>query len=695
MRGMARPLLTAGHDVRAVLSSRNKRLMVCSLLLLDTEKLTPAAAGRQRTTKVNTAIIDRSGKGDWFLGRRASRGKGFGGGCGMGLGFREELVHPAVQQRLHKWVPSLVKGWKPKVVQVKGEGPVCHRAQQVVEETIHGLSLVHVLCDTHIIDNEMPDEVLAPPVTRMHVKEGMLGNNFNQDGSAYQPHWWLVTLSQGLCLILASCTFSIRPRFLGAAFIQVCSVLLTVFATFICCSSVVDIVAEKTITIKACLDLLSLPVATLLLLYGFWCTHEEVGYVGMGNGLHKPLNTDTDPEVADSECQVTPFAKAGFFSEMSFWWLNPLMKMGYVKPLEDKDLPPLGATDRAQNQYLMFMEKLNTNKQSQSHATPSIFWTIVSCHKRAILVSGYFALLKVLTLSTGPVLLKAFINVSLGKGTFKYEGYVLAAIMFICKCCESLSQREWYFRTRRLGLQVIEGLREIEYKWLSAFQLRRAYNSFLFWSSPVMVSAATFLTCYLLKIPLDASNVFTFVTTLRLVQEPVRSIPNLIGVVIQAKVAFTRISKFLDAPELNGQVRKKYYVGIDYPIAMNSCSFSWDENPSKATLRNINLVVKGGEKVAICGEVGSGKSTLLAAVLGEVPKTEGTVSSDLSIIDLDVPFAFMFSLSASLNAYSNLGVLAVVTWEVLFVCVPMIVLAIRLQRYYLASAKELMRISLL
>ena len=55
------------------------------------------------------------------------------------------------------------------------------------------------------------------------------------------------------------------------------------------------------------------------------------------------------------------------------------------------------------------------------------------------------------------------------------------------------------------------------------------------------------------------------------------------------------------------------------------------------------------------------------------------VSSDLSIIDLDIPFAFMFSASAGINAYSNLGVLAVVTWQVLFVSVPMIVLAIRLQ----------------
>ncbi|KAF3621501.1 ABC transporter C family member 10 [Capsicum annuum] len=79
---------------------------------------------------------------------------------------------------------------------------------------------------------------------------------------------------------------------------------------------------------------------------------------------------------------------------------------------------------------------------------------------------------------------------------------------------------------------VIQILRQVEEKWLSAVQLRRSYCSFLVCSSPVLVSAATFGTCYFLGIPLNASIFFTLVATLRLVQDPVRSIPDIIGVIL-------------------------------------------------------------------------------------------------------------------------------------------------------------------
>ncbi|KAK4734645.1 hypothetical protein R3W88_008906 [Solanum pinnatisectum] len=69
------------------------------------------------------------------------------------------------------------------------------------------------------------------------------------------------------------------------------------------------------------------------------------------------------------------------------------------------------------------------------------------------------------------------------------------------------------------------------------------------------------------------------------------------------------------------------------------------------------------------------------------------VSSDLSIVDLDIPFNFIFTFGSTTNFYSNLTVVAIVTWPVLVISIPMLYLAIQLQKYYYASAKELMRIN--
>ena len=567
---------------------------------------------------------------------------------------------------------------------------------------------------------------------------------------------WLPELFQGFRWLLVGLSVSLQLKQLPRSWLWLFS-LLTLFVSIIfCVLSMSYAISSRKLTLKEALDFLSFPGSVLLLLCTYKVHKCEESEREIDEGLYEPLNGQFSE--ADQDNFVTPFAKAGFLSKMSFWWLNPLMKRGQEKTLQDEDIPKLRESDRTESCYFSFLERLNREKGKEPLSQSAVLWTIVWCHRREILMTGFFALLKVLTLSTGPVLLNAFILVSEGNGSFKYEGYVLVVSLFIIKIIESLSQRQWYFRSRLVGMKVrslltaaiykkilrlssaarlthssgeimnyvtvdayrigefpywfhqswttslqicialvilfhaigiatiaslvvivltvlcnaplaklqqkfqselmvaqdkrlkassealtnmkvlklyawethfknaIEGLRNLELNVLRSVQLRKAYNIFLFWSSPILVSAASFGTCYFLNIPLHANNLFTFVATIRLVQEPITAIPDVIGVVIQAKVAFARIVQFLNAPELrSANFRNKSFDGSNGSITIKSADFSWEGNVSKSTLRNINLEIRHGQKFAICGEVGSGKSTLLATILGEVPMIKGTV----------------------------------------------------------------------
>ncbi|KAF7132803.1 hypothetical protein RHSIM_Rhsim09G0203200 [Rhododendron simsii] len=569
-------------------------------------------------------------------------------------------------------------------------------------------------------------------------------------------HWLLLVLVQGLTLLLVGLTVSLRGKHFSKASLQLLSILAFLFAGIACGLSLLSAVSIHEVSFKVALDILSFLGASLLLL----CTYKGYTYEQIDDILYAPLNDEVNGSgKTESIVTVTPFSKANFFSKMSFWWLNPLMTKGKEKTLEDEDIPKLREEDRAEACYLQFTEQFNKQKRLNPSSQPSVLKTLILCHWKEILVSGFFALLTIVTVSAGPLLLNAFIKVAEGKENFKYEGYVLAISLFFSKSIESSAQRQWYFRSRLVGLKVrslltaviykkqlrlsntakmmrsageitnyvtvdayrvgefpfwfhqtwttslqlcfsliilyravglatiasmvviiltvlcntplaklqrkfqsklmaaqderlkasqealvnmkvlklygwqshfknvIENLRSIEYKYLSAALLCKSYNNFLFWSSPILVSTATFAACYFLGVPLYASNVFTFVATLRLVREPVRSLPDVIAATIQAKVAFSRIVKFLEAPELeNANIRQNSNIETkSYAISIKSANFSWEVNPSKPPLGNTNLEVRPGEKLAICGEVGSGKSTLLAAILGEVPITQGTI----------------------------------------------------------------------
>uniref|UniRef100_A0A7N2LLB3 ABC-type xenobiotic transporter n=1 Tax=Quercus lobata TaxID=97700 RepID=A0A7N2LLB3_QUELO len=180
---------------------------------------------------------------------------------------------------------------------------------------------------------------------------------------------------------------------------------------------------------------------------------------------------------------------------------------------------------------------------------------------------------------------------------------------------------------------LIESVHENEFKWLAETQFAKAYGTLLYWMSPTIISSVVFLGCIIFgSAPLNACTIFTVVASLRSMGDPVRMIPEALSSLVQVKVSFDRLNAFLLDNELkNEELRRIPFQKSDKSVKIQSGNVSWDPEIMIPTLRDVNLEIRCGQKVAVCGPVGAGKSSLLYAVLGEMPKISGTVNAFGSI----------------------------------------------------------------
>ncbi|KAL6205281.1 hypothetical protein ACLB2K_022543 [Fragaria x ananassa] len=175
-------------------------------------------------------------------------------------------------------------------------------------------------------------------------------------------------------------------------------------------------------------------------------------------------------------------------------------------------------------------------------------------------------------------------------------------------------------------LSKIIDLRKIETGWLRKFVYTSAMTSFVFWGAPTFVSVITFVACMLLKVPLESGKILSVLATFRILQEPIYTLPETISMIAQTKVSLERIASFLSLDELKPDIIENLPKGSsDTAIEIVDANFSWDLSSPNPTLKDINLKISHGMRVAVCGTVGSGKSSLISCILGEMPKISGFV----------------------------------------------------------------------
>ncbi|KAK9742712.1 hypothetical protein RND81_03G192700 [Saponaria officinalis] len=229
----------------------------------------------------------------------------------------------------------------------------------------------------------------------------------------------------------------------------------------------------------------------------------------------------------------------------------------------------------------------------------------------------------------GATLLVMLCNIPLTRIQKKYQSKIMEA-----KDARMKSTSEVLRNIKTIKLQAwddqflrkLESLRSTESNWIWKSLRLGAIGAFIFWGSPTFISIATFGACLLMGIPLTAGRVLSALATFRMLQDPIFSLPDLLNVIAQAKVSADRVAYFLQEEEIQHDAIE--FVPKDetpFAIDINEGKFSWDYDAKTPTLGGINLEVKRGMKVAICGTVGSGKSSLLSGIIGEIQKLSGTV----------------------------------------------------------------------
>ncbi|GAB2291483.1 Canalicular multispecific organic anion transporter 2 [Dionaea muscipula] len=175
-------------------------------------------------------------------------------------------------------------------------------------------------------------------------------------------------------------------------------------------------------------------------------------------------------------------------------------------------------------------------------------------------------------------------------------------------------------------LSKIVELRKGEIGWLKKYLYTWSISSFLFWASPIFVAVVTFVSCMLLGVPLESGKILSALATFRILQETITNLPDTVSMIIQTKVSLDRVASFLSLDDLQPDaIERLPRASSEVAVEIVGGDFTWDQSLDDPTLKNINLRVLHGMRVAICGAVGTGKSSLLSCILGEIPKVSGAL----------------------------------------------------------------------
>ncbi|CAB4272422.1 unnamed protein product [Prunus armeniaca] len=223
-------------------------------------------------------------------------------------------------------------------------------------------------------------------------------------------------------------------------------------------------------------DAMTWPVNLLLLLCAVRNLSQCVYQHPQDNSLSEPLLA----RKSAGKSQKTELEHASFLSKLTFAWINPLLKLGSSKTLALEDIPSLVAEDEADLAYQKFAHAWDSlSREKRPSSTRNlVLQTVAKVYMKENTWIAFCAFLRTISIAVSPLILYAFVNYSNSDKENLSEGLKILGCLILSKVVESLSQRHWFFGSRRCGMRMRSALMVAVYqKQLKLSSLGRRRHS--------------------------------------------------------------------------------------------------------------------------------------------------------------------------------------------------------------------------
>lgn len=171
------------------------------------------------------------------------------------------------------------------------------------------------------------------------------------------------------------------------------------------------------------------------------------------------------PVSSFDDLKKSPFDRAHVFSRITFAWMNPLMRRGYLKFLNEKDLP-----------FLPKDLKSNSTSESFYHywysqTKPSLFWALAKAFGAEFVLGGLFKGLQDILGFVQPQLLKLLIrfvndyteSVKEDEPIPLTRGLMIAVSMFFVSVTQTAFLHQYFQRAFDTGMKIKTSLTSVVY----------------------------------------------------------------------------------------------------------------------------------------------------------------------------------------------------------------------------------------